>query len=1204
MPVCSPPPANAAAISNSLQVVLNGNQLAKKSSEHSSFLTPDSQAACSMPTEASIPSTMLWPLELVTAPEANEPPTGEEGQENHPGNLSRALKLSRSTCDLEIDLHVSHILNLHMVKGRFGAELWEEENSRRKRRGLNEHSFPTPPYTLSRHLPMNDTELDFRQRLKNLYVKGKALNATESSRAIRRLNSLSQNFVAPQSSPTVVIGVYDSTSNDDHDDEQLSSPQIQSWLQQVDDQETVDIAYGAILSQAFLSNQQVLQQVANHDRDETAETASPVHSDDDDSDNSDNEPSEPLNRKSRAKKHQEIVDILSSTQDGEDQSSLAIPVPAVKALPISNANGKAISHSDLPTSAVVATTTPVAIASSSASQVKRKMKMSSAFSSKKRKRVMFADLVVDDVDPVARLASSSDNPRSTNTPEKDGHSSTAATVVYSPSADDFISNQTQGSPIYVNNSSQPTLLLIPSYRPPKSSELRDLSYYNRDPTINLSVHVSVRADLHSSSSNGREVSCRTPQQAVLNRRREMIKCLGDNAQFDGGYVSSDAIDRTIQTSLDHIADRSSSMRHDQINDDQAQANPSQESIDDTDKNVILQIDAADERIWQQEQQQKQQGSKYTNILSKQAIYLAMRFDGALEAFKEVLSAVEEDALLAAATTPSVTRYLIPTFKPPSARQLRQCYQPGQVSIDSHKMKQLHQRTHRRIKYKKSQIATPSPTNQLSSTAAAKSLAMNLPIDPTFPTSSTNLQQAYTLKSRLVMLSIEVCCRTRKNLLPNPKYDAVQLIAWCAHDSVSNAELEDKRIMHGILMFIFQPQTESVASASEKRVQLMQLKACTLSPDSYVHIDDNEYQLYQSFIRLVQFIDPDILLGYEVQNSSLGYIIARAKHLGIDMLQELSRLPTEKASRRNEYDEYAQEHESGIFITGRIIFNIWRRMRSELKLMSYSRNNVAEQLLQARLPAYSHEQLTRWLSNPHSRHLTIEYCHLLAQVNLQFLDKLDLIYRLSESARLYGIDLFSVVSRGSQYRVEASLLIQAHYAGYILITPSRRQVANQAAMACIPLVMEPHPSKFYHDPVIVLDFQSLYPSMIIAYNLCYSTCLGKLLPGQNVNLISPDTPNRLGVIDYPEKLSANSIYKQQSLSEAHIAPNGSVFCSKDVREGILPIMLREILNTRVMVKKSMKEYSGDEDRVLRRVLDARQLAIKLLANVTCKLLRST
>jgi DNA polymerase zeta len=68
--------------------------------------------------------------------------------------------------------------------------------------------------------------------------------------------------------------------------------------------------------------------------------------------------------------------------------------------------------------------------------------------------------------------------------------------------------------------------------------------------------------------------------------------------------------------------------------------------------------------------------------------------------------------------------------------------------------------------------------------------------------------------------------------------------------------------------------------------------------------------------------------------------------------------------------------------------------------------------------------------------------------------------------------------------------------YLLLSASREQVFSQDPPTFIPMVREP-PKNIFFSPVAVLDFQSLYPSIMIAYNICYSTCLGKLFDDESI-----------------------------------------------------------------------------------------------------------
>ena len=64
---------------------------------------------------------------------------------------------------------------------------------------------------------------------------------------------------------------------------------------------------------------------------------------------------------------------------------------------------------------------------------------------------------------------------------------------------------------------------------------------------------------------------------------------------------------------------------------------------------------------------------------------------------------------------------------------------------------------------------------------------------------------------------------------------------------------------------------------------------------------------------------------------------------------------------------------------------------------------------------------------------------------------------------------------------------------------------------------------------------------------------------------------------------------------HVSANGLLFASAAARPGLLPRLLREILETRFMVKRAMKRVPAGSP--LHRTLNSQQFALKLIANVT-------
>lgn len=119
--------------------------------------------------------------------------------------------------------------------------------------------------------------------------------------------------------------------------------------------------------------------------------------------------------------------------------------------------------------------------------------------------------------------------------------------------------------------------------------------------------------------------------------------------------------------------------------------------------------------------------------------------------------------------------------------------------------------------------------------------------------------------------------------------------------------------------------------------------------------------------------------------------------------------------------------------------------------------------------------------------------------------------------------------------------------------------------------------FYDAPITTLDFSSLYPSIMIAHNLCYSAMVLSDLRycnhGHNMK-------------NGPEVLECGCVEQ---------TPQGHRFVTARVREGILTRVLRNLLSARGVAKKDMAAAKAAKDPFMEAVQDGRQLALKVSAN---------
>ncbi|KAG8866794.1 DNA-directed DNA polymerase delta [Serendipita sp. 405] len=238
------------------------------------------------------------------------------------------------------------------------------------------------------------------------------------------------------------------------------------------------------------------------------------------------------------------------------------------------------------------------------------------------------------------------------------------------------------------------------------------------------------------------------------------------------------------------------------------------------------------------------------------------------------------------------------------------------------------------------------------------------------------------------------------------------------------------------------------------------------------------------------------------------------------------------------------------------------MQRDYKLRSYSLNSVCAHFLGEQKEDVHHSVITDLQNGtPESRRRLAVYCLKDAYLPHRLMDKLLCLINYTEMARVTGVPFNYLLSRGQSIKVITQLYRKANADNYLIPSTKSEGGDDQYEGAT---VIEPSRG-FYKRPISTLDFSSLYPSIMMAHNLCYTTLLDK------------DTIERLGLVRDVDYIQT---------------PNKDFFAKTSRRKGLLPTILEDLLGARKRAKADLKK---ETDPFKRAVLDGRQLALKISAN---------
>ena len=330
--------------------------------------------------------------------------------------------------------------------------------------------------------------------------------------------------------------------------------------------------------------------------------------------------------------------------------------------------------------------------------------------------------------------------------------------------------------------------------------------------------------------------------------------------------------------------------------------------------------------------------------------------------------------------------------------------------------------------------------------------------------------------------------------------------------------------------------------------------------------DTEKEMLLAFKEYVNKQDIDIMTGWNIFGFDLEYIYKRAAMVGCGLdFYDLGKLKDSEChlvSKKLSSSALGDNFLKLLPMPGRFIFDMFHEVKKGYKLDSYKLNEVSKLYLgDQKIDMAPKEMFARYLEgDPVKLREVAEYCVKDTLLPHRLIKKLCTLLNLLEMAKATWVPIAFLVERGQQIKVFSQLSKKARELGYMVPTIKYGAIPEEPYEGATVLEAQ---KGAYYTPITALDFEALYPSIMMAHNLCYSTYV----------MNEKDYGNVPGV-EYETFKVGEKTYKF-----AQGVPS------------LLPAILLELKQFRKKAKKDMAAATGS----MKEVYNGKQLAYKISMN---------